>query len=180
VGGNAQIQPMRKVAGKLKLELSQFRDLEAFAQFGSDLDADTQRTLARGERLVKALNQGERQPLAVEDQVAVLYAATNGYLDRINPDRVGEFNRELVERLHSSASETLETVAGGDWSDETQKALDEAISEFADDFGFDLDEEGQPEESGGEGRIDSSDDNDDSDDEESSEKEPVGAGSSNE
>jgi F-type H+-transporting ATPase subunit alpha len=112
--------------------------------------------------------------------VAVLYAATNGYLDRITPDRVGEFNRELVERLHSSASETLEKVAGGDWSDETQKALDEAISEFADDFGFDLDEEGQPEESGGEGRIDSSDDNDDSDDEESSEKEPVGAGSSNE
>jgi F-type H+-transporting ATPase subunit alpha len=180
VGGNAQISPMKKVAGKLKIELSQYRDLEAFAQFGSDLDADTQRTLARGERLVKALNQGERQPLAVEDQVAVLYAATNGYLDRITPDRVGEFNRELVERLHSSASETLETVAGGDWSDETQKALDEAISEFADDFGFDLDEEGQPEESGGEGRIDSSDDNDDSDDEESSEKEPVGAGSSNE
>jgi F-type H+/Na+-transporting ATPase subunit alpha len=180
VGGNAQISPMKKVAGKLKIELSQYRDLEAFAQFGSDLDADTQRTLARGERLVKALNQGERQPLAVEDQVAVLYAATNGYLDRITPDRVGEFNRELVERLHSSASETLEKVAGGDWGDETQKALDQAISEFADDFGFDLDEEGQPEESGGEGRIDSSDDNDDSDDEESSEKEPVGAGSSNE
>ena len=108
VGGNAQISPMKKVAGKLKIELSQYRDLEAFAQFGSDLDADTQRTLARGERLVKALNQGERQPLAVEDQVAVLYAATNGYLDRINPDRVGEFNRELVERLHSSASETLD------------------------------------------------------------------------
>jgi F-type H+-transporting ATPase subunit alpha len=171
---------MKKVAGKLKIELSQYRDLEAFAQFGSDLDADTQRTLARGERLVKALNQGERQPLAVEDQVAVLYAATNGYLDRITPDRVGEFNRELVERLHSSASETLEKVAGGDWGDDTQKALDEAISEFADDFGFDLDEEGQPEESGGEGRIDSSDDNDDSDDEESSEKEPVGAGAGNE
>ena len=153
VGGNAQISPMKKVAGKLKIELSQYRDLEAFAQFGSDLDADTQRTLARGERLVKTLNQGERQPLAVEDQVAVLYAATNGYLDRINADRVAEFNRELVERLHSSASETLEKIADGDWSDETQKALDEAISEFADDFGYDLDEEGQPEEAGGEGRV---------------------------
>ena len=88
VGGSAQITPMRKVAGKLKLELSQYRDLEAFAQFGSDLDADTQRTLARGERLVKTLNQGERQPLPVADQVAVVYAATNGYLDRIDADRV--------------------------------------------------------------------------------------------
>ena len=87
VGGNAQITPMKKVAGRLKLELSQYRDLEAFAQFGSDLDADTQRTLARGERLVKTLNQGERDPMAVEDQVAVVYAATNGYLDRINADR---------------------------------------------------------------------------------------------
>ena len=83
VGGNAQIGPMKRVAGRLKLELSQYRDLEAFAQFGSDLDADTQRTLARGERLVKALNQGERQPLAVEDQVLQVYAATNGFLDRI-------------------------------------------------------------------------------------------------
>ena len=88
VGGNAQISPMKKVAGRLKIELSQFRDLEAFAQFGSDLDPDTQRTLARGERLVKTLNQGERDPLAVEDQVAVIYAATNGFVDRINADRV--------------------------------------------------------------------------------------------
>ena len=113
VGGSAQIGPMRKVAGKLKLELSQYRDLEAFSQFGSDLDADTQRTLARGERLVKALNQGERQPLAVEDQVAVVYAATNGYLDRINADRVGEFNEGLVERLHSEISDTLKAIARG-------------------------------------------------------------------
>ena len=70
VGGNAQITPLRKVAGKLKIELSQYRDLEAFAQFGSDLDPETQRTLARGDRLVKSLNQGERSPIAVEDQVA--------------------------------------------------------------------------------------------------------------
>jgi F-type H+-transporting ATPase subunit alpha len=83
VGGSAQVQPMRKVAGRLKLELSQYRDLEAFAQFGSDLDPDTQRTLARGERLVKTLNQGERQPLPVEDQVVQVFAATNGFLDRI-------------------------------------------------------------------------------------------------
>ncbi|HEX8120021.1 MAG TPA: F0F1 ATP synthase subunit alpha, partial [Solirubrobacteraceae bacterium] len=81
VGSAAQITPMKKVAGRLKLELSQFRDLEAFAQFGSDLDRDTQQTLARGERLVKTLNQGERQPMRVQDQVAVIYGATNGYLD---------------------------------------------------------------------------------------------------
>ena len=123
VGGNAQISPMKKVAGRLKIELSQFRDLEAFAQFGSDLDPDTQRTLARGERLVKTLNQGERDPIAVEDQVAVVYAATNGFLDRINADRVPEFNKALVERLHADAADTLKKIKDGDWSDETQSAL---------------------------------------------------------
>src|SRR5688500_16814282 len=92
VGGNAQITPMKKVAGRLRLDLSQYRELEAFSQFGSELDPDTQQTLARGERLVKSLNQGEGQPLAVEEQVAVIYAATNGYVDRINEDRVGEFH----------------------------------------------------------------------------------------
>jgi F-type H+-transporting ATPase subunit alpha len=144
VGGSAQVGPMRKVAGKLKLELSQYRDLEAFSQFGSDLDQDTQRTLARGERLVETLNQGERQPLPVEDQVAIVYAATNGFLDRIETERVGEFNEGVTERLHSEISDTLEAIRGGDWSDETQKKLDDAISQFAQDFGYDLDEEGQP------------------------------------
>src|ERR1700761_6920092 len=84
VGGNAQITPMKRVAGRIKLELSQYRDLEAFAQFGSDLDADTQRTLARGERLVMTLNQNEREPVPVEDQVIQIYAATNGFVDRLN------------------------------------------------------------------------------------------------
>jgi F-type H+-transporting ATPase subunit alpha len=148
VGGNAQITPMKKVAGKLKIELSQYRDLEAFAQFGSDLDRETQRTLARGERLVKTLNQGERQPMDVADQVAVIYAATNGYLDRIDADKVPQFNRDLVDRLHSSAADTLKKIDEGDWSDEVQKALDETIAEFAKDFGYDLDEEGLPEEEG--------------------------------
>src|SRR3982750_3221566 len=101
VGGNAQIKAMKSVAGTLKLELSQFRDLEAFAQFGSDLDADTQRTLARGERLVKTLNQNERAPLPVEDQVVQIYAATNGFLDRLKVDRVVEFLTALTERMHS-------------------------------------------------------------------------------
>src|ERR1700751_4589868 len=99
VGGNAQITPMKRVAGRLKIELSQYRDLEAFAQFGSDLDPDTQRTLARGERLVKSLNQNERSPMPAEDQVAVVYAATNGFVDRIDADRVPEFHQGLVERM---------------------------------------------------------------------------------
>jgi F-type H+-transporting ATPase subunit alpha len=135
---------MRKVAGRLKIELSQYRDLEAFAQFGSDLDPETQRTLARGERLVKTLNQGERQPMAVEDQVAVIYAATNGYVDRIDADKVPDFGAKLVDRLHAAIAEVMDRIADGDWSDETQKSLDDAIGEFARDYGYDLDEEGHP------------------------------------
>jgi F-type H+-transporting ATPase subunit alpha len=172
VGGNAQIAPMKKVAGKLKLELSQYRDLEAFSQFGSDLDQDTQRTLARGARLVATLNQGERQPMAVEDQVAVIYAATNGYVDRISEDRVAEFHEKLVERVHAEISDVLEAMRDGDWSDEIQKKLDDAIAQFAEDFGYDLDEEGQPMEDEDhirEGRRSKSEDSgkDDSDDDDS-------------
>ncbi|GAC1434565.1 MAG: F0F1 ATP synthase subunit alpha [Solirubrobacteraceae bacterium] len=148
VGGNAQIKPMKKVAGRLKLELSQYRDLEAFSQFGSDLDADTQRTLARGERLVKALNQGERQPLAVEDQVVQVYAATNGFLDRLLVDRVEEFLDRLVERMHSEHKELREKIAGGDWEDGTIDAVKKALEGFAEDFGYDLDEDGEPLDSG--------------------------------
>src|SRR5881227_4438892 len=113
VGGNAQIGPMKKVAGRLKLELSQYRDLEAFSQFGSELDPETQRTLSRGERLVKTLNQSERRPLAVEDQVIQIYAATSGYLDRINVNRVEKFLGELTERVHGNESELLKKIAGG-------------------------------------------------------------------
>jgi F-type H+-transporting ATPase subunit alpha len=144
VGGNAQVTPMRKVAGRLKLELSQYRDLEAFAQFGSDLDPDTQRTLARGERLVATLNQKERSPLAVEDQVVHVFAATNGFVDRIRTERVPGFLSQLTDRFHSEHEELLQKIAGGDWSDETQEAVRNGVSEFADDFGYDLDEEGHP------------------------------------
>jgi F-type H+/Na+-transporting ATPase subunit alpha len=144
VGGNAQIGPMKKVAGRIKLELSQFRDLEAFAQFGSDLDADTQRTLARGERLVKTLNQGEREPLAVQDQVVQIYAAVNGFVDRIVVERVPEFLQSLTERLHSQHEDVRAKIATGDWSDETQQAVRDLVAAFAEDFGYDLDEEGQP------------------------------------
>ena len=92
VGGNAQPKAMKKVAGKLRLELSQYRELEAFAQFGSELDADTQATLARGERLVELLNQDELKPWKPADQVAAIYSGTGGYLDRIKTERIREFH----------------------------------------------------------------------------------------
>jgi len=101
VGGNAQTKAMKKVAGKLRLDLSQYRELEAFAQFGSELDADTQKTLARGERMVETLNQNERQPMSVAEQVASIYAGTGGYLDRIKAERVSDFLRDLIARLRS-------------------------------------------------------------------------------
>jgi F-type H+-transporting ATPase subunit alpha len=161
VGGSAQINPMRKVAGRLKLDLSQYRELEAFSQFGSELDADTQRTLARGERLVRALNQPERRPMPVEDQVVQLYSATNGYLDRIEVDKVERFLSELTDYVRANNADLLEKVAGGDWSDDTVGQVDKAVKEFAEDFGYDLDEEGQPMGDGGDAppaRSSSSDD----------------------
>jgi F-type H+-transporting ATPase subunit alpha len=148
VGGNAQVKPMRKVAGRLKLELSQYRDLEAFAQFGSDLDADTQATLARGERLVKTLNQNERSPMAVEEQVVVIFAATNGFLDRISVDRVPEFHDALISRLRSENEDVLAKIADGSWDDDVIEAVREAVEDFAKDFGHDIDEDGVPIEAG--------------------------------
>jgi F-type H+-transporting ATPase subunit alpha len=148
VGGNAQIKPMKKVAGRLKLELSQYRELEAFAQFGSDLDADTQATLARGERLVKTLNQNERSPMGVEEQVVSIYAATNGFLDRIAVDRVAEFHEALVSRMRSEIEDVLAKIADGSWDDDVVEAVHGAVEDFANDFGYDLDEEGAPIEDG--------------------------------
>jgi F-type H+-transporting ATPase subunit alpha len=153
VGGSAQIGPMKKIAGRLKIDLSQYRDLEAFAQFGSDLDASTQQTLARGDRLVRTLNQNERSPLPVEEQVLQIFAASQGYVDRVNVDRVQEFLEGLTSRVKAENSELLAKVAGGDWSDETQDALKKAIGEFADDFGYDLDEDGQPTAEGDSDRV---------------------------
>jgi F-type H+-transporting ATPase subunit alpha len=144
VGGSAQIGPMRKVAGRLKLDLSQYRELEAFSQFGSELDADTQRTLARGQRLVRTLNQGERHPIPTELQVVQIYAATNGYVDRVEVSKVERFLAGLADSVKAGHGELLEKIAGGDWSDDTVKELDEAVKQYAEDFGYDLDEEGHP------------------------------------
>ncbi len=156
VGGSAQITPMRRVSGRLKLELSQFRELEAFAQFGSELDPETQRTLARGERLVKTLNQAERAPMPVEEQVIQIYAATNGFLDRILVDKVERFLAELIERVHGSDAELLGLISGGDWSDETQARVAAVVEQFAQDFGVDLDEEGHAIEEGPDDLLQSS------------------------
>jgi F-type H+-transporting ATPase subunit alpha len=140
---------------------------------------------------VKTLNQGERQPMRAADQVAVVYAATNGYVDRIDADRVPEFHEGLVERLHSEIGDTLDKIGEGDWSDEIQKKLDEAIAQYAKDFGYDLDEEGKPldedspdrdtrersKSSSDEDDDDSgdSDDSDDSDDDDATEEKKSGA-----
>src|SRR5256714_13868406 len=153
VGGNAQITPMKKVAGRLRLDLSQYRELEAFAQFGSDLDPDTQRTLARGERLVKTLNQHERTPLTTEDQVLQIYSATQGHLDRINVDRIPEYLDGLTQRVHSELGDVREQIAQGKWDDSVIEKVEQFVKEFTDDFGCDLDEEGQPIERGESDRV---------------------------
>src|SRR5881396_3005273 len=153
VGGNAQPTPMRKVAGKLRLDLSQYRELEAFAQFGSELDQETQRALARGERLVETLNQDELSPWAVEDQVAAIYSGTGGWLDRIKVERIKEFHEMLLQRLHSEQDELMQKIASGEWDDSMEKQLGDAIAEAIDDFGPDFDKEGNPLEEGESDRI---------------------------
>jgi F-type H+-transporting ATPase subunit alpha len=154
VGGNAQTKAMKKVAGKLRLDLSQYRDLEAFAQFGSELDPETQKALTRGERLVELLKQKEREPLGVADQVASIYAGTGGYLDRIKVERVAEFLGDLRVRLHSEQKPLLDRINDtGKLEDADEEALGKAIADFVDDFGPDFDEHGEPMEAGESDRI---------------------------
>ena len=153
VGGSAQTKPMKKVAGRLRLELSQYRELEAFAQFGSELDADTQATLARGERLVATLNQDEREPWPIENQVAAIYSGTGGFLDRIKTERVTEFLDMLLSRLHSEKQELMDKIAAGEWDDSIESELGDGIEEAIDDFGPDFDVEGNPIEEGESDRI---------------------------
>jgi F-type H+-transporting ATPase subunit alpha len=153
VGGSAQTTPMRKVAGRLRLELSQYRELEAFAQFGSDLDADTQATLNRGARLVEALNQDERSPWPIENQVAAIYSGTGGYLDRIKVERIQEFHEMMLQRLRSEDSDLMDQIAQGNWDDSIEERLGRCIAEAIDDFGPDFDAEGNPIEEGESDRI---------------------------
>ena len=113
VGGSAQIKAMKKVAGRLRLDLAQYREMEAFAQFGSDLDATTQRQLARGARTVELLKQPQYQPMPVQNQVCVIYAVTNGYLDTIPVERVREWERGFHEHMASQGADVLNGIRDG-------------------------------------------------------------------
>jgi F-type H+-transporting ATPase subunit alpha len=132
VGGAAQIKPMKKVAGTLKLELAQFRDLEAFARFGSDLDKTTQRQLERGRRLVQMLIQKQYAPVAVERQVAMIFAGTSGFLDNIPVEKVNDFEQQFVRELEMSNPEVLESIRKRDWNDDMIAVLKKAAKIVAD------------------------------------------------
>ena len=135
VGSAAQTKAMKKVAGKLKLELAQFDDLQAFAQFASDLDKTTQDQLARGERLRELLKQPQYSPLAVFEQVAVLYAGLNGYLDEIPTEKITTFAQGLREYLQTSKQQYVDIVRNQkQLNDEAEKLLKEAIVEYKQTF----------------------------------------------
>jgi F-type H+/Na+-transporting ATPase subunit alpha len=134
VGGNAQVKAMRQVAGRLKLELAQFRELEAFAQFGSELDQATQQTLARGERMVATLNQPQYQPWPVEEQVAAIFAGIHGYLDEVPVSEVPRFHAELREHLRAEGSIYAEIGDKKELSDELTDKLNAELKKFADGF----------------------------------------------
>jgi F-type H+-transporting ATPase subunit alpha len=134
VGGNAQLKAMRKVAGRLRLELAQYRELEAFAQFGSELDPQTQRTLARGERMVATLNQPQYQPWPLEEQVIAIYAGINGYLDDIPAPQVPRFQDELREFLRTEGSIYEAIRKEKDLSDELQERIGKQLDEFKGSF----------------------------------------------
>lgn len=131
VGGAAQIKAMKQVAGRLRLELAQYREMAAFAQFGSDLDAATQRMLARGSRLVEVLKQGQYRPLPVERQVFIIYSATAGFLDDLQESQIGRFEEELFSFVENKHPEIFEEIrAKRELSDDLKQRMDEALREF--------------------------------------------------
>jgi F-type H+-transporting ATPase subunit alpha len=135
VGGAAQVNAMRKIAGTLRLELAQFRELEAFAQFGSDLDEITQNQLHRGERLVEILKQPQYDPLTVAQQVAIIYAATNGHLDVIEKSNIGRYEQELYRHLNEEHNDTMNALEKtGEMTDDIQAKFDEALKQFTNKF----------------------------------------------
>jgi F-type H+-transporting ATPase subunit alpha len=137
VGGNAQIKAMRQVAGKLRLDLAQYRELAAFAQFASDLDKATRDQLTRGRALTEILKQPQFRPLPVEKQVAIIWAATNGYLDDVKPERIGEFETGFYRFLESTHDELLPKIASEKaLSDELTEQLETATKEYRDQAGF--------------------------------------------
>ncbi len=135
VGGNAQIRAMRKVAGSLRLELAQFRELEAFAKFGSDLDKVTLQQITRGERLREILKQDQFAPMPVEEQVAIIFAATKGYLDELPLERARAFEAEYLDYLRANARQHLDAIhETGELSDETAQGLIAAADDFVKTF----------------------------------------------
>ena len=134
VGGNAQTKAMRKVAGRLRLDLAQYRNLEAFAQFGSELDTATQRTLSLGERMVASLNQPQYSPWPVEEQAVAIFAGIHGYLTDIPPAQVPRFQDELREHLRTEGSLYAAVRDTGDLPDELQEKLHEEIKRFKERF----------------------------------------------
>ncbi len=134
VGGSAQTKAMRQVAGRLKLDLAQYRELEAFSQFGSELDQATQKTLARGQRMVATLNQPQYQPWALEEQVAAIFAGNEGFLDEVPADQVQRFQDELREHLRTEESAYAEIRDQKELSDELQEKLRKEIEKFAKTF----------------------------------------------
>ena len=135
VGGNAQIKAMKKVAGTLRLDLAQYRELEAFAKFGSDLDKATLAQLTRGERMVEILKQNQYVPMTIERQIAIIFAASKGHLDDIEIEKVSEFESNLFDYLEANASDQLSSIKeSGDLSDDTSKSLDKLISDFKNSF----------------------------------------------
>jgi F-type H+-transporting ATPase subunit alpha len=136
VGSAAQTKAMKKVAGRIKGELAQYREMAAFAQFGSDLDATTQRLLARGARLTELLKQSQFSPLRMEEQVVSIYAGVNGYLDRIPVDRVRAFEDGLLTLMRSQHQDILDTIRDTkDLEDATAAKLKAAVDAYAKTFG---------------------------------------------
>ena len=131
VGGNAQIKAMKSVAGTLRLDLAQFRELEAFAKFGSDLDKATLLQLTRGERMVEILKQNQYVPMDVEKQIAIIFAASKGHLDDLDVEQVSDFEAGLFEYLDANASDSLASIISeGSISDTTAEKLEKAISDY--------------------------------------------------
>jgi len=131
VGGSAQIKAMRQVAGTLKLDLAQFREMAAFAQFGSDLDATTQKMLARGWRLVEVLKQGQYHPLPVERQIVIMYAASTGYVDGLPVEAIGRYERELQSFIEGQHPEIFKAILEKrELTDDVKKQLNTALDEF--------------------------------------------------
>ena len=135
VGGAAQIKAMKKVSGSLKLLYSQYRELQSFAQFGSDLDADTKARLAQGERIVAVLKQSNNAPVEVAHQVCILYAVTHGYLKDISVDKIPEFELRLYEFMDNRHGDILTAIrASGKLESDTEEALKAALSELLKEF----------------------------------------------